>query len=133
MAVYWDELALDAGLDSRVSWQRIGTSPDSRVVVTWRNVRHLYESVTTAPATFQVILSERTGEITMQYANVTFGSSSFSKGASATVGIENADGSDGVQYSALTPSLSAGQAIVFSPKTDGAVAPIIMQLLLQEE
>ncbi|MDQ7831417.1 MAG: C25 family cysteine peptidase [Desulfovibrionaceae bacterium] len=131
VAVYWDDLAEETALGSRVSWQRIGTSPDSRVVVTWRNVRHAYESVTTAPATFQVILSERTGEITMQYANVTFGSSSFSKGASATVGIENANGSDGVQYSALTPSLSAGQAIVFSPKKDGALVPIMMQLLLQ--
>ncbi|NDY56753.1 hypothetical protein G3N56_08345 [Desulfovibrio sulfodismutans] len=131
VAVYWDDLAEETALGSRVSWQRIGTSPNSRVVVTWRNVRHHYESVTTAPATFQVILSERTGEITMQYANVTFSSSSFSKGASATVGIENADGSDGVQYSALTPSLSAGQAILFSPKKDGALVPIMMQLLLQ--
>lgn len=133
VAVYWDDLAQDTALGSRVSWQRIGTSPDSRVVVTWRNVRHAYESVTTAPATFQVILSERTGQITMQYANVTFGSSSFSKGASATVGIENANGSDGLQFSALTPSLSAGQAIVFSPKTGGAVAPIVIQLLLDEQ
>jgi len=131
VAVYWDDLAEETALGSRVSWQRLGTSPDSRVVVTWRNVRHAYESVTTAPATFQVILSERTGEITMQYANVTFGSSSFSNGASATVGIENANGSDGVQFSALTPSLHAKQAIVFSPKTGGALVPIMMQLLLQ--
>ncbi|MEF3698193.1 C25 family cysteine peptidase [Desulfolutivibrio sp.] len=133
VAVYWDDLALESALGSRASWQRIGTSPDSRVVVTWRNVRHAYESVSTAPATFQVILSERTGQITMQYANVTFSSASFSKGASATVGIENANGSDGVQYSALTPSLSAGQAIVFSPKTGAAAMPSVMQLLLGEQ
>ncbi|MCA1943865.1 MAG: hypothetical protein LDL30_01095 [Desulfovibrio sp.] len=134
IAPFWDDLYLDSSLGGRVTAQRLGASPNSRMVITWGNVRHVGEYVSSAPASFQVILEERTGNITMQYANVSFSSGSYTGGASATVGIEDHDGSDGLQYSYNQASLSANQAIVFLPRGNsdsaaGAVVPWLPILL----
>ncbi len=135
IAPFWDDLVVTSSLGGRVTAQQLGASPNARMVITWGNIRHYGESVTSAPATFQVVLDERTGTITMQYANVTFATSSYTGGGNATVGIENLDGSEGLQYSYNQASLSANQALVFLPQgvTDSAAETIVptLYLLLQ--
>ena len=62
-----------------------------------------------------MILYESTDRIKFQYLDVDSGTD-HDFGASATVGIENFDGTKGVQYSYNAGSLSNGQAIEFIPE-----------------
>jgi hypothetical protein len=60
-----------------------------------------------------------------QYKDVDFGDSSYNRGASATIGIENSDGSVGVQYSYNQASVSENMAILFSLSSSPAVPTAI--------
>jgi hypothetical protein len=62
--------------------------------------------------TFQVILYEGSNNIKMQYQQLF---SERSLGNSATIGVENSDGSVGVQHSYNTTSLEQWQSILCTP------------------
>lgn len=133
IAPFWDDLVLENALGSRITYMLTGAAPNRVGVLTWHNLKHYGESVATAPATFQALLYEGNGVIKFQYANVTFAIDDYIGGASATVGVENAEGSAGMQYSYRQASLSAGQCLVFTPVN--AAAPLTqgaMFLLLQQ-
>jgi hypothetical protein len=115
IAPFWDDLVLEDALGSRITYMLTGAAPNRVGVLTWHNLKHYGESVATAPATFQALLYEGNGVIKFQYANVTFAINDYTGGASATVGVENAEGSAGMQYSYRQASLSAGQCLVFTP------------------
>lgn len=116
IAPFWDDLMgsfFGAATDG--VWYRVdGTSPNRTLTVAWINAT---QWPGLGEATFEVILYEGSNDIKMQYLDVVFeplfGSSS-DLGASATVGVQNQDGSLGAQYSFNTPSLSANLAILFS-------------------
>ncbi|MDQ7831418.1 MAG: C25 family cysteine peptidase [Desulfovibrionaceae bacterium] len=126
IAVFWDDLVIPEALSGNVSYKKIGSSPNSYGVFTWENVCPVGSC--SDSATFQVVISERTGTITFQYADVSFGNTSYDGGAGATVGIENQRGKEGVQYSYNQAVLNPGQALVFAPWTDSIQA--VLQLLL---
>jgi subtilisin family serine protease len=89
---FWDDLYVD-GLSS-VRTEVLGTEPGRRFVIEWRNVR--FSSGTAARFDFEVILDQR-GGIELQYRGLT--DDPLVKGASATIGIENATGTVGRPYS----------------------------------
>ncbi len=130
IAPWWDDLIVATG--GAVSYKRVGTSPNAKLIVTWRKMRHYGSSTSASDAAFQIVLHESSGIIKMQYQNTDMAADGWSRGASATVGIQDAEGTTGLQYSTNTPLLSSGQALTFTP---GGAAPALgnIFILLQGE
>ncbi|MEI7056240.1 S8 family serine peptidase [Nocardioides sp. CCNWLW239] len=104
VAAYWDDLTLDK--KSKVTTGTVGKTGDRRFAVLWSNV--LVADGSGARVTFEAVFDEADDSITLQYQSVP------TKGAGATVGIENQFGSDALQYSADQPVLASGSAIRFA-------------------
>jgi len=114
IAPFWDDLDL-SGLNGEcgVYWSISGTSPNRQLVIEWRQVPSY--DYGTEMYSFEVILYESTDRIKFQYLDVDSGTS-HDRGALATVGIENFDGTKGVQYSfSGRILLSSSLAIEFIP------------------
>jgi len=116
VAPFWDDLNLTGLTGERgVWWGIFGTAPNRQFVIEWRQVPSFQYATETY--SFEVILYESTDRIKFQYLDVDSGTSHDS-GSSATVGVENFDGTKGVQYSFNGSSpLSNGLAIEFIPQT----------------
>lgn len=110
VAALWDDL--DPQLGGSIYTLVDGVSPDRRFTVSWVNIQRKGGSL---PVSFQVTLMEGTGEIIVRYSLVDFGNPLFDGGASASVGIESADGLDGTPYSFNQPLLTSGSAHRFYP------------------
>lgn len=109
IAPFWDDL-YTAG---DIRYLSSGSSPSGQLVISWLGVNHINAQAGTL--TYQIVLSEGSNKILFQYQDVDLGNATYDAGASATVGIENSDGTDGLQFSNNTASLSASYAIRFSP------------------
>jgi subtilisin family serine protease len=107
-AIYanWDDLYVDS--QSSVRIDTLGSSPDRRFVIEWRNIRPLSDS--TRRYDFEIVLYEN-GRILMQYRNID--NDAREQGNSVTVGIENEAGTVGFQYSLNEAVLSNSTAIEF--------------------
>lgn len=107
-AIYalWDDLYVDPGAGDRVKVDTLGVVPDRVWILEYENVRFLYDP---SRVNFEVKLYERNGVIEFHYLNMP----GPGDGRSATVGIENSDGSDAFQYSSDEPALRNGLAIRF--------------------
>jgi len=118
---YWDDLNPPAGGSVRIG--TAGSYPNRKMVISWVGVPH-YGS--TSPLTFQVILCEVTSDIVLQYQEVQSSNMSFGAGRSATVGVENAQGSVARKYSYNGSTLLAnGQAIRFTVNRSVTIAEAI--------
>jgi hypothetical protein len=91
VAVYWDDLASERS-ESGIWCQAIG---DSLVVLEWHNVG--YYGFEACSLNFEALLYG-SGIIELQYAFVSAGDTLYDQGLSATVGIENATGTVGLEY-----------------------------------
>ena len=89
---FWDDLFVDADCDVRT--EPLGTAPNRRFVIEWRNV-HFFGD-TTRRIDVNVVLHEN-GQILTQYRNLA--DDGRERGNSATIGIENAAGTVALQYS----------------------------------
>jgi hypothetical protein len=104
---FWDDLYVDDSV-SRV-YTRLLEAP-RRFVIEWRAI-YFFEPVL-PPPDFEAILYQD-GQIVLQYRNV--GEVSQQQGSSATIGIENSDGTDGLAYSYNSAALkSPVDAVRFS-------------------
>ncbi len=111
IAPFWDDL--NPGSGGAVYYHLAGTAPNRQFIVEWHAVPHF---LNIGSATFQAILHEGTNEITFQYQDVDFGNSWLNCGRSASIGIENADGSVGLLYSLSGEhSVTSIMAIRFYP------------------
>jgi len=106
-AGWWDDL--NPGVGGSVRTQTIGTAPNRRFVASWLDVP-IY-GIAASGITFQMILEETTGAVTTQYLDTSTGNAAYDRGASATVGTENGDGTTGTQVSYLRASLADGTAL----------------------
>lgn len=105
---YWDDFSDGAG---NVYWLAIGETPPRHAVIQWNRPHFLGDA--DALASFEVWLGED-GTISFQYQNTAFGdpdNPDWDNGGSATIGLQNADGTIGNQYSYDTASLTPPQAI----------------------
>ncbi len=112
IAVFWDDLVLDAGI-GRVYHELRGGSGSRRFIIQWQSARPY--SQTTGSITFQAVLFEETNQILLQYADVSAPPTS-GQGGSATVGIRDRAGhlnGRRLQWSYQQPVLQAGTAILF--------------------
>lgn len=106
VAPFWDDL--NPGVGGTVKTLVAGAGSARRFVVAWENVPHY--SVAGSTLSFQVVLEEDTGHLVLNYRDVFAGNAAYDRGASATVGIEAADGLAGTQVSHNTATLADGTA-----------------------
>jgi hypothetical protein len=95
---YWDDLYIDG---SSSMWTKTLSSPN-RFVIEWRNARYFDD--TTKRVDVEVVLYEN-GQILTQYRNID--ANAREQGGSATLGIENAAGTDAFQYSFNEPTIGS--------------------------
>jgi len=127
-APLWDDLNPGAG--GSVRTRTVGVAPDRQFVVAWLDVPHF--NVAGSAATFQLVLDEASGSIAFQYQDVTFGSAAYDRGASATVGIEDAMGGSGNQISSNSAALQASTAYRCSNGGPQAQPPTITTVTLPD-
>ncbi|MBI4701844.1 MAG: PKD domain-containing protein, partial [Deltaproteobacteria bacterium] len=101
-----------------------GVQPNRRLAVEWKDVT---DAGGAARFRYQAVLFEGSDDVALQYRN----SAQFdynplndaAAGASALIGIQNADGSAGAQYARnafLTGLAPGGRTVVFRPQPDGS-------------
>lgn len=112
IAPFWDDIDPYQGGD--VYYETQGTAPDRQFIVQWHDVWHYDYPDPPDTITFEVILYEGSNNILFQYDDLDFGDTGYDYGASATVGIENEDASDYLQYSCDDDALEDEFAILFS-------------------
>ena len=103
VAAFWDDL----GGGGDMFTHTIGTAPHRRFVVQWKVNRWAG-----GPLDFEVVFTEGSPDVLLQYADVTAGTSA-DNGAYAGVGM-NRDAEYRFQYSYREPVLSAGLAILYT-------------------
>ncbi len=105
---FWDDLRPPSGGHIDTATYTVG---GQRVfVIEWDSVPHYYS---TGAYTFEIQLYEAGDSMAFLYNSVVGYSTSYDSAVSATIGIENADGTDGLQYSYNTKSVGDGDAILF--------------------
>jgi len=117
IAPFWDDLNLSGG--GAIYYLIEGESPNRTLTIEWHNISH-YRNV--GQAIFEATLCEGSNNILFQYQDVSFGDSKFDYGSSATIGIENLNGTIGKLYSYNSSHLANGLAILFVPQDNGLYA-----------
>ncbi|MGQ4490267.1 S8 family serine peptidase [Streptomyces sp. SAS_281] len=113
---FWDNLQL-ATQDGDVYWSSRGAAPHREVIVEWRNM--VPSSDRTQRLDFSVVIGED-GTYSFHYGDIT--GADQARGAGATIGAENADGTDALQYSYNDASVENGLAVEFLPTRSAAVS-----------
>ena len=107
---FWDDLYSYNISTQPILYRTIGSSPNRELIAQWTN--YGFFSSTLPMGTFQVILYEGTNNIRLQYRQLLTAERSL--GQNAAIGVENSDGSVGVQYSYHTASLTPEQSILWT-------------------
>lgn len=132
IAPFWDDLNVYNSKDGRVYIKTEGTAPNRKFIVQYNNVDFCC-SADNGKLYFQAILSENDGSITFQYKDMLSVNTGRGGGNSATIGIENAGGTDGLRYSFDTVSITDNMAIKIAladtDDTDGDGLPNYWELL----
>ncbi len=103
---FWDDLFVDSTASVRT--ERLGTAPNRRFVIEWRNVGFFGEYFKKR-VDFETVLHEN-GVILLQYRNIA--SDAREMGSSATMGVENETGTSAVQFSYNRASIGVGEFAV---------------------
>ncbi|OIJ68428.1 S8 family serine peptidase [Streptomyces mangrovisoli] len=104
IAALWDDLVLDK--KSTVQTATTGAKGNRQFAIIWNKAA--YADGSADRATFEAVFDEATGSVTLQYKTVD------DRGASATIGIENQTGTDGLQYAYNQSVVSASSAVTFT-------------------
>ena len=111
---FWDDLMVDGS--STVNTDTFGTAPNRVFVVEWRDVAPLGQP--NLRMSFEVQLGE-SGSIVTSYQNVE--PDPFQRGASASIGIEDETGTNGIQFSFGQPVLSNNLTVAYTLPPSGFV------------
>jgi thermitase len=117
IAPFWDDLTDDSGT-GKIYTRILGTTPNREFVIEYWNFKRV--SAPSGSLSFEVILSENSNNIKMQYSTLV---GSDSDGSSATVGLRYGNtsiGFAGYEYSYdQSNALQSGLALLFIPYTGG--------------
>ncbi len=124
--VYWDDLVVEPGF-SAIDTGTVGVAPNRRFVIRWYRPKHYPNDYRVAD--FQVVLYEAGEKVLINIKQAQFNMPAFDNGASATIGMENADGSVGLLYSYNdTTRVEDYLAILFyRPDSVWNVAPVALE------
>ncbi len=112
IAAYWDDM--DPGATGNVFVETIGTAGNRQFIIQWDNVPY-YNGGTSQTGSYQIVLSEATGEIEFRYDDVDFNGNGHDNGRSATIAIQDGSGLS-TQHSFNTAnSVVAGSTVTFKP------------------
>lgn len=115
---FWDDLVVGAaGSGSGVFTAVTGTAPHRSFVIEWREVSHWSAQADTF--SFSASIGE---DGSVSYAYKGTGGAGIKGGSTATVGVENAAGTDAFRYSFNTPVITDGLGIAFRTTRSGVVA-----------
>ncbi|RBQ17893.1 peptidase [Spongiactinospora rosea] len=114
---FWDDIVVDDA--GAIYTGVIGVAPHRRYVVEWRNVT--LQGRSDQRVTFSALLGED-GSIGFRYKDI---DSADERGASATIGIENATSTDALMYSFDEPAVAGGQGIEITPSGHGLVGGVV--------
>jgi len=107
VASFWDDLTVGSSYNpGKVYYQPGGTAPNQYLVVEWYNVTSCCSQGATDYKTFEVVLYEN-GDIVFQYLSLS------GNLQSATGGIEDSMGENGLQYLYNAPGLANNKAVRF--------------------
>ncbi|MDT9691595.1 S8 family serine peptidase [Streptomyces sp. P9(2023)] len=111
LAVYWDDLTLDA--KSAVRTATTGTAGQRTFAIVWENAA--FAADPGRRVTFEAVFEEATGAVVLQYQAIGAGSA-LEAGGKATVGVENQAGTDALPFSFNEPVIADRSAIRITPK-----------------
>lgn len=112
IAALWDDLIV--GSSGKILYATVGASPNRKLIIQGINIGFYPTPI--FMGTYLVILYESSNKIQVQYRIIVDGSDPRAHGGSATIGIENSTGTEGIQYAYHNPTaISTGQAISFTP------------------
>lgn len=96
VCAFWDDLyPLPKYTTGKIYYQAF---PD-KFIVQWDDIPHISDRETPRSSmTFQIILYRDSNAIKFQYKEMKNGKQKYADGRSATIGIENIDGTDGLKY-----------------------------------
>ncbi len=106
--VFWDDMRPPSGGHIDTATYTIGGQ--KVFVIEWDSIPH-YSNIGTY--TFEIQLYEAGDSMAFLYNSVVGYSTDYDSAASATIGIENDNGTDGLQYSYNTKSVGDGDVILF--------------------
>nr|WP_202539121.1 S8 family serine peptidase [Streptomyces sp. SID8379] len=112
---FWDDLQLatDSGA---MYWSTRGAAPHREVVVEWRGA--VPSAARTQKLDFSVVIGED-GTYSYHYRNQV--GDTYARGLSATIGAENADGTDALTYSYNQAAVDNGTVLTFRPSRSAAL------------
>jgi len=117
IAAFWDNLVIDAS--GSIMYTTVGAAPNRKCIIQFRNMG--FNPFPVFMGTFQVILYETSNKIQVQYRLIVDSRSSVNRGGSASIGIENINGTAGVQYRYHDGTAArTGLAISFIPDGMGS-------------
>jgi hypothetical protein len=123
---FWTDLAFQVG--GSVVYQTVGAPGARRFVIEWNKA---YPLGSASPVTFEVVLSEGTNRILLQYDTVDLGPGDpASKGGHATIGVRNHGApanNQQLQWSYGVPVIADQTAVLVSNDAD-TVAPTIVSV-----
>ncbi len=105
---FWDDLYGYSG--QPLLYQTVGSAGSRKLIAQWTN--YGYYGDTLPMGTFQIILYEGSNNIRTQYRQLLTETRSY--GQSATIGVENSNGTVGMQFSYNTASLTPEQSILWT-------------------
>ena len=116
---FWDDLLLDAS--SQVRTAVTGTAPNRQFIIEYRNAT-FFQVPTSVRLDFEVVLGEN-GDIDFHYRNL--GPDVRELGNSATIGIENRNGTDALQISFNTAALDESRSLRFDAPPSAFIAGVV--------
>jgi hypothetical protein len=124
VAVLWDDLIPPVS-GGGVYYKITGGEGKKSLIVTWVDCRGWgYSGPTSSGATFQAILSQEEGTIQFNYQDTIMGDPDYNNGISATVGLENGDGTRCRLFSYNQGVIFNGTSILFLPYDYTKAAPV---------
>lgn len=112
IAAFWDDLVVDG--TGKILYTTIGAAPNRKLIIQFGNMG--FYGFPALMGTFAVILNETSNIIQVQYRLIVDNTSTRAHGGSASIGIENSDGTAGVQYAYHNPAaVITGKALSYTP------------------
>jgi hypothetical protein len=116
IAPFWDDFMPREG-QGDVLYKIVGPTGRKKLIVTWlKCLCWTFWDLTPGDGTVQAILSEEDGTIQFNYLDVYFSDPNFDFGRSATVGLENEDGTRSCLYSYFETNLANNKSLMFYPE-----------------
>ncbi len=112
IAAFWDDLVIHSS--GRILYTTIGASPNRKCIIQWTNMG--FWSSTVLMGTFSALLHEGSNNIQVQFRSIIDNTSDRAHGGDAAIGLENSDGTVGIQYAYHNSgAVESEQAILFTP------------------